>query len=210
MYIIAIVGVAIQFLTIFYNDFYSIPELPPFAFFIPFYFIFAIQRWKRQEQIFAMKWNTRKQLEPNNLERLNHNNYVRNDFRGKLLYSPVNGEVIIYYSHSMKTFCKFFLGCLLSILILTLCIIGTLISYAGIYYARYKLRQINSISFYVQYIASGGNAFISILYNQIFGFIAYQITGLENHRTDENYEFSYTGKFKEILFLSCHPSFPIS
>lgn len=195
MYFIAAVGIAFQVLAIYYDDFYSLPELPPFAYFIPLYFIISFQRWKRHEQLFSIKWNTEKQVESIQRERHNHNNHVRNDFQGKLLYSPVNGEVIVYYSHSAYTLCKLFFGRFMSLFLFSLCIIGTLISFAGIYYARYQLRKFDSIAFYVQYIASGGNAFISMLYNQVFSFIGYEITALENHRTDENYEFSYSGTF---------------
>jgi hypothetical protein len=189
-------------LSILFNNFNSLAQFPPFAALIPFYCIFIFQKWKREEQLYSLKWNSSHQIEA--IDKANHhtsNNDIRPEFFGAIIPSFINGKPIVYYN---KTFffgkIRCFFGLFLSFMLFFFCIVGSLVSLAGIYYGRYQLRKHyqEGLGGYVQYIASGGTGFVIIVYCSIFKYVNYMITELENHRTNQNYYFSLT--VKSILF----------
>lgn len=148
-----------------------------------------------------MKWNSNNQIKALERDHFNNNSRIRPDFRGRFIHSPVNGELIMYYGDSWDIIAVVAVRRALSLLIFGLCIVGVLISTAGVYYGRYQLRQFNSIAIYVQYIASGGNCLVNLLYNLLFSHIGYWITILENHRTDDSFYSSYSGTASYLLLL---------
>jgi hypothetical protein len=140
-----------------------------------------------------MKWNTKSQWKRIEENHYRSNNDVRFDFFGKVVLSPVNGAPLVYYSHSGANQFRLIMGYLFSFFVFSLGIAGTLVSLAGIYYARYQLRKFTALEPYVQYIASGGTGMIIIVYSSLFSHVCGFITNYENHRTDYNFQYSVTG-----------------
>jgi hypothetical protein len=198
LWFLAAIGIAWEVLSILFNNFNSLAQLPPFAFFISFYCIFIFQKWKREEQLYSLKWNSSHQIEA--INKANHhtsNNDIRPEFFGAIIPSFINGKPIVYYNRSFffgKIRC--FFGLFLSLAIFLVCVLGVLVSFAGIYYGRYQLRKHyqGDLGGYVQYIASGGTGLVIIVYCSIFKYVNYMITEFENHRTNQNYYLSLTGE----------------
>ena len=193
-----IVGIAFQVLAIYYKNFSSLPELPPFAFFISFSFILTIQSWKKSQQIFDMKWTSNP--EKNGNFTWFGASPARSSFLGKIIYSPINGYPMVFYSDSWLLGSRIFLSGLGSFLLFSLSIISILVSMSAIYYVRFRLRRYDELFSWVQYIASGGTGFVIILYNNIFHHICTFATNLENHRTEEEFLNHYSGHFYVSIY----------
>jgi hypothetical protein len=201
------VGIAFQVLIILAENYSNLPLLAVFAFFIPLSFIYIIQSWKNTSQILAMKWNTTSQLASYEQNKDCDQNRIRNTYFGKMIYSYVNGNIIIVKNYSQNIYncfcswnkCSEIMHRLLSLLVFLICILGVLVSVAGVYYARYQIRKLDVIPhIYIQYTTSGCNAFVSMVYNHFFYYVAMATTSIENHRTDSSFNNSLAVKM--ILF----------
>jgi hypothetical protein len=200
---IAIIGIAFETVAIVFEN-YSRPEIPTFAFFITIWNIFTIEKWRRKQFKYALKWNTLYSDDDKYLQ-----DHARYPYTGQLIRSFVDGNEMIFFPASHRHILY-----IISIFFLILCIGLTLLALAAIYYyARYELLQLtilqqgvhstddnnnnnnNSYQYLHQWIISAGTVIQLMVCNRWYYFIAYMTTEWENHRLDQEFVVSLSSKF---------------
>lgn len=180
----AVVGIACQITALYYND-SSRPEIPVFSLFALVCMITSIQKWKKQQFLYSILWNT-----ADSTERRIMQDHVRFHFKGQTIKSYINGRDTAYFPlrHRLPLY-------LFSFATLILCILGVFIAVLAIYYfRRYSLQDTGSLHLYDQWIIGAMTAAQIILCNKLFYFIDLYMTQLENQRLEDDFQSSFAGE----------------
>lgn len=201
----ALVGIAFQISTLTKGNF-SRPEIPVFGYFASLWIIFVSYYWYNHERVFYMQrgvYDSKYEV-----DETDEDLPVRPEFRGVLIKSYVNGQDIIYFHTASR---RYRIGLSVVIMLLLICLMAAITGV--IYYIRHLLydtyvQQDDGIELYAsQWLVSLINAVVIEVCNKAFSIIVFNITDIENHRTDAAYENAVIAKIFIFYFISNFCSF---
>ena len=133
----------------------------------------------------------------------------RPQFLGEEIPSPINGQVVLWFSPRAKL-----VRVLTSFLVVTFSLLVVMGAVSGIFIFRYVGRDGHVLSSYFSYdgtnysgaAASVLNAVQIQVMNALYGSIAIQLNNYENHRTDTEYEDHLIAKTFLFQFVNSYAS----
>jgi anoctamin-10 len=173
------------------------------AFFAGFVIIWSAlfyEAWKRREVRFAVIWG-QIDFEEDEVERV--------DFVGIWRRSPINDRKEYYFS-SFRRGLRILVGIIVTLMLLGL----VLLSIWGLLELRTYLFKKYEGEWFQNYtitVVSTINAFQIVIFNQIYNYIAFVMTGFENHKTITAYEqslilktfiFQFINSFNSIFYIA--------
>jgi hypothetical protein len=177
------------------------PAMPYFAAFICIWSTLFLEYWKRKEKLYSMRWG---------MVGFEATEEVRPQFRGDKTISPIDGHPFIYFPTHLKN----------RRLVLTSSMIcGLIVVVIGAIAAIFALKIVMSDdeNFEIggvqlgNIIASIINAFQIMVFNSIYGDMAFRFNNYENHRTQTEFEnaliaktfiFQFVNSFASMFYIA--------
>lgn len=171
------------------------------SYLIPFYCIFVsfwsqlmIENWKRRESRKAMEWGM------SNFESVEAE---RPEFSGEITESIIDGKKIKFFDPKKKFWLIFY-----STSVIVAMMIGVIGCVSVIFYLQYYFNSSKNAD-----EKNDGNTFVSILsavqiiiLNYLYQDRAIDLTNMENHRTDTEYDDALIGKLFAFSFVNSYAS----
>jgi len=177
------------------------PAMPYFATFICIWSTLFLEYWKRKEKLYSMRWG---------MVGFEANEELRPQFRGEKTISPIDGQPILYFPSYKRN---------QRVVVTSSIVCGLIIVVVGAIAAIFALKIIMSTdkSFEIggvqlgNIVASIINAFQIMIFNAIYGGMAFRLNNHENHRTETEFEdaliaktfiFQFVNSFASMFYIA--------
>jgi hypothetical protein len=172
---------------------FSHPVLPFYSLIVTVWSIVMLEFWKRTQSTVALEWG---------MTDFEQSEQDRPEYQGNTIKSYIDGKDMIYYPPAKAR----------NLLRITRTVVFSFVSIAigivaAIYIFRFYLQARNDTSNIASLVASVLNTIQIQVFNIVYNNVARQLTDLENHRTDSEYEDRLIVKLFVFQFINSYASF---